>query len=62
MSSPKTSQKTLDFRPWSLGLLVRVPFQLHGDHNIYRYKNSCVGDLVDKLMHFLFFFGLIMLS
>ena len=34
ISSLKTYHPTLHFTPWSLYLLVRVPFQLYGEHTV----------------------------
>ena len=34
MSSLKTYHRTLHFTPWSLDLLIRVPFQLPGEHTV----------------------------
>ena len=34
ISSLKTYHPTLHFTPWSLDLLIRVPFQLHGEHTL----------------------------
>ena len=36
ISSLKTYHPTLPFIPWSLNLLIRVPFQLHGEHTVLR--------------------------
>ena len=34
ISSLKTCHPTLHFTPWSLELLIRVPFQLHREHRV----------------------------